>query len=109
MHPQLGIRETGIIKEVILVAVAVDDDLDPAVTIKGQQLFLIAGRVDDGADVIINEDRIALGILAAADQAKAAFFKIEIHEKRSLSPLSSRSSLRKAYWFLLCALSRPLW
>jgi hypothetical protein len=77
MHPELRIRKTEIVQNMIFMSMAVDNHVYGPLPVNRQQLFFIAGRVDNGANIIINQDTVALGIFPAAHKPYLAFFKIK--------------------------------
>ena len=65
------------------MAVAVDDDLNGALPVNRQEFALVACRVNDGANLIIDENGIAGRILPATDKPDLTCFKIK---HRALNP-----------------------
>ena len=77
MHPKLRSRKKVIVKNMIFMPMAVDDHIDGPLPANRQELFFIAGRIDDGANFIVDQDAVALGIFPAANKPQFAPFKIK--------------------------------
>ena len=62
--------------QVIFVGVGGDQVIHPALPLESLQFFLIAGGVDDGPDPVIDQNRVAKGVLSPPNEFYRAFREI---------------------------------
>jgi hypothetical protein len=86
---------------VVFVGVGGDQVIDPGLVLERQQLFRIAGRVDDRPDPAVNEDGIAVGVRASANEFYRALGKIVQFVTISLYFLGERYPLNPKFEFLV--------
>jgi len=83
-HPKAGIRKEVVVHDVILVAMADDENINWPLRVYGPERFLLARCIYEGPVFIIDKNGIAVGIAATADQLHLSFLEIVHHAPFSL-------------------------
>jgi len=77
VHPEPGIGEQAVVQDMVLVGVARDEDVHLPLVPEGDQLFPVAGCVDEDAPPVVHRHGVAVRVPAAPDEPYPASDEIE--------------------------------